>query len=104
MQWGIAIGWINTILLGVLGIAVLATRRWRHLKWLPVYAIVVCCLTVIQGLWLFTHEFSFPKRIVCSLLHLGAVCEILRKEADKRPVWRGLTLLGLVVIPFLPLS
>lgn len=104
MAWVVILGWINTSFLGVLGLAVLMTRRWRHLKWLPVYIFIVFFLSVVQLLGLYIHEFSFPKRLICCLLHLGAVAEVLRKDAVKSPHWLWFALFGLTVIPFLPIG
>lgn len=104
MIWILTIGWINTILFGALGIAVLLTRRWKHLRWFPFYILIIVLLTVIQALWFFTHEFSYTKRIICGMLALGAASEVLRKDADKKPRWRWFALLGLTVIPFIPMN
>lgn len=98
------IGWINTVILGLLGITLLITRRWSHLRWLLVYALVASFLSLIQLFGFHVHEISVPKRIICWLLLLGAVSEVLHKEANKRPHWLWFALFGLTVVPFLPLN
>ncbi|HUX07272.1 MAG TPA: hypothetical protein VMX35_08160 [Acidobacteriota bacterium] len=105
MSWGVELlYWCNTALLGLLGAAVLATRRWRHLRWFPFYALVIFFLSVVYLLWQYTPEFSLMKRLVGELLALGVVVEVLRKEADRRPKWPWLALISLTLVPFLPLD
>jgi len=100
---GLLFGWVNTALLGVFGLSVLLTRRWRHLRWLPVYFLVVFSLAVVYKLWLYNSDFYFLKLMVSELLSLGVAVEILRKEAGKRPLWPWLALLCLVILPFAPI-
>ena len=104
MDLGVVIGWLNTVLIGALGLAVLFSRRWRHLKWFPVYALSICLLAVVYKLWLFTADFSLATRLIGELLCLAAVAEALRKDANKQPTWLWFALAGLTVVPFLPRS
>jgi hypothetical protein len=115
MSWGVAHGWINTVLLLLVGLFVLLTGRWKHLKWFPVYALAVSGLTFFQLLcaysldfsqilWINVVDFFHTKRLVGELLCLGAVVEVIRKEARKQPFWPWFALLGLVIIPFLPID
>ena len=104
MDWAAIHSWGNTILLGGLGVFALATRRWKHLKWFPVYAFIVTLLAIVKLPWFNTHEVSIANRLMGELLCLGAVAEALRKDAKKQPHWLWFALLGLTVVPFLPLN
>lgn len=104
MDWSVVVYWTNTILLGVLGIVVLITRRWHNLKWFPYYALLTSILSVVYLKWFYTHPFYKMKYIVGGLLLLAAVIEALRKETGREPWWSWFALMGLVIIPFLPIS
>ena len=93
----------NTLLLGIFGISLVLSGRWRHLRWLPVYVLTLLVCSLAYRAFLPTPEFSLLKRLVGELLALGVVVEILRKDAGKRPIWPWFALAGLTVIPFLPL-
>jgi hypothetical protein len=104
VDWGVVYGWVNTGLLGLLGICVLVSGRWKHLRWLPVYALVTTALSVFQLGWLYVPEFSLVKRLICELLFLGAIVEVVYKDAKKRPFWPWFALLSFVIVPFLPID
>ena len=98
-----ALGIVNTGLIALVG--VIAIFRWRHLRWFPVYALTIAAFAAITILlpWIYTHELSIIRRTAGELLCLLAVVEVMRKEADGEPWWALPALLGLVVVPFLPL-
>jgi len=99
----VALGIVNTGLIALVG--VIAIFRWRHLRWFPVYALTIAAFAAITILlpWIYTHELSIIRRTAGELLCLLAVVEVMRKEADGEPWWALPALLGLVVVPFLPL-
>jgi hypothetical protein len=104
MEWGVVHGWINTLILGVLGLAVLANPRWRRFRWFVCYALIGTALAVVYKLFFLTYEFYLLKFIVTNLLALGAVVELVRSEKSKVPFWSWGALLCLVVVPFLPID
>ena len=105
MDWiAVFLGWMNTVLLGAVGIAVFFTRRWGHLRWFRIYLVAVVAMAIVYKLFFYRNvEFYMIKHYVGELLALAVVVEVLDKEADKRPFWPYLALFGLVVIPFLPI-
>jgi len=104
MDWGVVHYWINTFILGVLGLAVLAHARWRRYRWFVCYALVASASTVIYLLFFYNHPFYLAKIVVTNLLVLGAVVELVRRESGREPLWSWGALLCLVVVPFLPLD
>ncbi|HUX08250.1 MAG TPA: hypothetical protein VMX35_13160 [Acidobacteriota bacterium] len=105
MEWGVVHGWINTLILGVIGLAVLAHVRWRRFRWFVCYALVSTVMAVVYKSWfLNNYDFYLIKYLTGNLLLLGALLELLRKEAEKFPAWAWLALAGIVVVPFLPID
>jgi hypothetical protein len=105
MEWSVELlYWFNTALPGVMGAAVLLTRRWRHLRWFPIYALLVFLMNVVYLTWLYNYPFYWIKHLSGELLALGVVVEVLRKEANKRPLWPWLALASLASVYFLPID
>ncbi len=104
VDWGVVHYWINTFILGVLGLAVLAHSRWRRYIWFVCYALIASASTVIYLLFFYTHPFYLAKIVVTNLLVLGAVVELVRRESGSEPLWSWGALLCLVVVPFLPID
>lgn len=96
--------WFNTVLPGIMGIAVLLTRRWRHLRWFPFYALIVFAMNVVYLSWFYNIPFYWIKHLSGELLALGVIVEVLRKEANKRPIWPWLALISLSTVYFLPID
>lgn len=96
--------WFNTALPGVMGIAVLLSRRWRHLKWFPFYALIIFAMNVVYLAWFYNIPFYWIKHFTGELLALGVVVEVLRKEANKTPIWPWLALISLSTAYFLPID
>jgi hypothetical protein len=105
MDWSVELlYWFNTALPGVMGAAVLLARRWRHLRWFPFYALLVFFMNVLYLSWLYNYPFYWIKHLTGELLALGVVVEVLRKEANKRPIWPWFALVSLATVYFLPID
>ena len=104
MNLGVAHYWLNIAILLVLGLAVLASRRWRRFGWFVCYALVTVALTVIYMLWFYDFHFYRARNLVTNLLALGAVVQLIRVESGRVPRWAWLALVSLVVVPFLPMD
>jgi hypothetical protein len=102
-DWGVAVGWINTLLLAGVWLSLYLTDRWPHLRWLRLYALTVGILSIVQLLAAYNHEFGLIKRPVSELLFLGVCVEALLLEAGKKPVWVWPAFGSLVLCQFLPI-
>lgn len=88
-EWGITHAWINTILVLLAGIFIIAFRRWMHLRWLVCY-IFYSSISVIlyMGVPIFNnYAFFTTRRFVAYLLLLGMIVEIFRKDFREKPWW-----------------
>ena len=99
-------GWINTILIGIMGLSMLSMERWRKLKWFIVYSLVLFFGTVIYLLipQLQTYQVYSAKRSIDYLLLLLAARELIKHyfHSDwKLDLWFTLSLIPiLVAFPF----
>ena len=63
MDWVVAHNWINTLILGVLGIAVLVHTRWQKFRWFVCYALIGTFLAVLYKVWFYNHPFYLFKLV-----------------------------------------
>lgn len=98
MIGAVTLGWINTFLLGFLGVLLLSRYRDSSARWFAAYALIVAVLGACYKLFLFDNFwFYIYKYLIGHLVLLGATMFILKKETGRFPFW-GLPALAMITV------
>ena len=83
------IGLINYSLLLAIAFVIIIWRKWDHLRWLLLYALLVSLFGIFYQTipFLQTYDTWALKRYLSYLLMLAAVAEIIRVDFRKKAYW-----------------